>query len=120
MLLVVDGRLCAASFSDFFFFFNDTATTEIYTLSLHDALPLSPGDRGDRRSQLCQPLLAVHHRGPWHTREPALWDAGREPAHTQRSCGHTGKFPVARLDGHPSRSADSLLAMGHAHPAGNP
>src|SRR6266511_5442389 len=26
----------------FFFFFNDTATTEIYTLSLHDALPTSP------------------------------------------------------------------------------
>jgi len=24
----------------FFFFFNDTATTEIYTLSLHDALPI--------------------------------------------------------------------------------
>src|SRR2546429_4121360 len=33
---MVDGRL------DFiFFFFNDTATTEIYTLSLHDALPIS-------------------------------------------------------------------------------
>src|SRR2546427_11391781 len=37
-----------------FFFFNDTATTEIYTLSLHDALPIwawagrcrSPGPRG--------------------------------------------------------------------------
>src|SRR3989441_4639194 len=27
----------------FFFFFNDTATTEIYTLSLHDALPISRG-----------------------------------------------------------------------------
>src|SRR5256885_3881384 len=27
-----------------FFFFNDTATTEIYTLSLHDALPISPRD----------------------------------------------------------------------------
>src|SRR3712207_9268668 len=26
-----------------FFFFNDTATTEIYTLSLHDALPISNG-----------------------------------------------------------------------------
>ena len=26
-----------------FFFFNDTATTEIYTLSLHDALPISKG-----------------------------------------------------------------------------
>src|SRR3712207_7041713 len=30
-----------------FFFFNDTATTEIYTLSLHDALPISAG-RGRR------------------------------------------------------------------------
>src|SRR2546422_5381673 len=28
------------------FFFNDTATTEIYTLSLHDALPISPTARG--------------------------------------------------------------------------
>src|SRR6266567_8153675 len=27
------------------FFFNDTAPTEIYTLSLHDALPISPGAR---------------------------------------------------------------------------
>src|SRR2546426_5840250 len=30
----------------FFFFFNDTATTEIYTLSLHDALPISPNISG--------------------------------------------------------------------------
>ena len=29
-----------ASYFSFFFFFNDTATTEIYTLSLHDALPI--------------------------------------------------------------------------------
>src|SRR2546429_1784031 len=29
----------------FFFFFNDTATTEIYTLSLHDALPIWGGER---------------------------------------------------------------------------
>ncbi len=28
-------------FDFLFFFFNDTATTEIYTLSLHDALPIS-------------------------------------------------------------------------------
>src|SRR5689334_23977845 len=36
--------------SSFFFFFNDTATTEIYTLSLHDALPISRtrGGGGDR------------------------------------------------------------------------
>src|SRR2546426_8599043 len=35
-----------------FFFFNDTATTEIYTLSLHDALPISEEEaavRGIRR-----------------------------------------------------------------------
>src|SRR3712207_7313816 len=31
-----------------FFFFNDTATTEIYTLSLHDALPISGERRGGR------------------------------------------------------------------------
>src|SRR3989454_7302395 len=30
-----------------FFFFNDTATTEIYTLSLHDALPISNGRVGE-------------------------------------------------------------------------
>src|SRR3989449_4840041 len=30
-----------SSFPSCFFFFNDTATTEIYTLSLHDALPIS-------------------------------------------------------------------------------
>src|SRR2546430_15017489 len=40
--------ICSLCFSvtvsivrSFFFFFNDTATTEIYTLSLHDALPIS-------------------------------------------------------------------------------
>src|SRR5258707_7718179 len=37
----------------YFFFFNDTATTEIYTLSLHDALPISEyrvnRDQADRR-----------------------------------------------------------------------
>src|SRR5260370_33624365 len=34
-----------------FFFFNDTATTEIYTLSLHDALPIYTGARVDRAQQ---------------------------------------------------------------------
>src|SRR5579863_4077479 len=37
--LMITIKICC-----FFFFFNDTATTEIYTLSLHDALPISsPG-----------------------------------------------------------------------------
>src|SRR5260221_12732550 len=34
-------RMSRHSLDCFFFFFNDTATTEIYTLSLHDALPIS-------------------------------------------------------------------------------
>src|SRR2546422_7748600 len=55
----------------FLFFFNDTATTEIYTLSLHDALPISPagsrlaGDvrvvRGDGGNELHE--LFRHHDG---------------------------------------------------------
>src|SRR5688572_32335273 len=39
-----------------FFFFNDTATTEIYTLSLHDALPISAAERVVH-------LLRAEHRG---------------------------------------------------------
>src|SRR6266850_1689932 len=51
----------------FFFFFNDTATTEIYTLSLHDALPFHPGGglhhaMAGRASGFCiydDPALAI-------------------------------------------------------------
>src|SRR2546421_1776077 len=42
----------------FFFFFNDTATTEIYTLSLHDALPIFAGQT--HMSMTCD--LDVHDR----------------------------------------------------------
>src|SRR6266568_6388269 len=46
MIYVVVFFLDSAFFL-FFFFFNDPATTEIYTLSLHDALPISwPKRRG--------------------------------------------------------------------------
>src|SRR3712207_7793621 len=49
------------------FFFNDTATTEIYTLSLHDALPISGGrGRGDREggARVRQPPRPpVRHEG---------------------------------------------------------
>src|SRR2546430_12612238 len=42
----------------FFFFFNDTATTEIYTLSLHDALPISPAKKA--RQSVLEFLLINH------------------------------------------------------------
>src|SRR2546429_1496182 len=41
--------------TSFFFFFNDTATTEIYTLSLHDALPICRG-----RTARCRALSEFH------------------------------------------------------------
>src|SRR3712207_7453529 len=55
----------------YFFFFNDTATTEIYTLSLHDALPISRGlrrlpaaqDRG-RGGAAADPHRARHRLRP--------------------------------------------------------
>ena len=44
VLLRCDSRfgreVCGKNGGGIFFFFNDTATTEIYTLSLHDALPI--------------------------------------------------------------------------------
>src|SRR5438105_15442826 len=42
-------------FYSFFFFFTDTATTEIYTLSLHDALPIYAIE--SVRSELAVPLM---------------------------------------------------------------
>src|SRR2546427_7310099 len=52
--------------SHIFFFFNDTATTEIYTLSLHDALPISrwtgKDDRASRQRLRLQPRPGRHAR----------------------------------------------------------
>src|SRR2546425_12142982 len=44
-MCVVSCLVICSLYVVLFFFFNDTATTEIYTLSLHDALPIS-SDRG--------------------------------------------------------------------------
>src|SRR5689334_25287381 len=43
----------------FSFFFNNTATTEIYTLSLHDALPISGSWRDDRFGPLILSIVEV-------------------------------------------------------------
>src|SRR2546425_6806851 len=67
----------------FFFFFNDTATTEIYTLSLHDALPISP-----RASQGGRASASPTHCG--RSVEPEKGDAGWiEPS---RSEEHTSEL----------------------------
>src|SRR3712207_8203140 len=68
----------------YFFFFNDTATTEIYTLSLHDALPILYGDdrcrhrwRGDDRRR---------------SRRGARRDRSRQVGRGHRSEEHTSEL----------------------------
>src|SRR6266571_6078086 len=63
--MCVLNRICTCLFWVCFFFFNDTATTEIYTLSLHDALPISeqaPDPRHEMRDARCgmRRLLGFH------------------------------------------------------------
>src|SRR5260370_33595589 len=45
-----------------FFFFNDTATTEIYTLSLHDALPIYPTYQAGLRRDAVQPDIEAERK----------------------------------------------------------
>src|SRR6478736_4428112 len=62
-----------------FFFFHDTATTEIYTLSLHDALPISP------RSQ-----LAAAVRPEWcGRRQPPPRSVRRDRKSTRLNSSHS-------------------------------
>src|SRR6266480_7679734 len=65
MRLMIGAKL--ASLLSFFFFFNDTATTEIYTLSLHDALPIYVRRPRRRWARACRgasraPVECRHHR----------------------------------------------------------
>src|SRR5882757_11287529 len=60
----------------FIFFFNDTATTEIYTLSLHDALPISStcstraaGFNPHNRSALAVPRRSEEHTSELQSRQ---------------------------------------------------
>src|SRR2546422_11295787 len=82
-------------FAVFLFFFNDTATTEIYTLSLHDALPISLGI-GDRPRLRC--LLAEHdvQEGDHRDGEHGGQSAAGEKVERRRERGE----PVAERVGH--------------------
>src|SRR2546426_6319884 len=77
------------SLFSFFFFFNDTATTEIYTLSLHDALPIC-------RSR---PQRRLHRRtAPRHHRLPQL----RQPRAAGGVLSVPGGLPRHRSEEHTS------------------
>src|SRR5256885_16787536 len=81
MFIMSCSKLCMFCRSSFFFFFNDTATTEIYTLSLHDALPIcgrhdprrrmrpSPHDAPSRWARLRVNVNCGLRRGAWRSEE---------------------------------------------------
>src|SRR6266496_6491661 len=67
-----------------FFFFNDTATPEIYTLSLHDALPILQHDRAIQQ----RPVSILDLR--------QFFDELRERRHVVRSEEHTSELQSRR------------------------
>src|SRR3989449_8335006 len=83
-------------YSFVFFFFNDTATTEIYTLSLHDALPI------------CVRIGEITVTAAPAARRPSTLRSATSPPPTTRqrrpaSSRKTGKKPISAV--HPVRRA---------------
>src|SRR6266568_7839911 len=64
-----------------FFFFNDTATTEIYTLSLHDALPICVLDGDGRLADTAESL-----QGAW---QGIAWDHHGDRKSTRLNSSHS-------------------------------
>src|SRR2546430_10396386 len=79
--------MATAPLSSCFFFFNDTATTEIYTLSLHDALPIW-SSRPSSRSAVRTPTGSSRREG----RAPAGADLAVRRAVASRSEEHTSEL----------------------------
>src|SRR2546430_13223102 len=71
----------------FFFFFNDTATTEIYTLSLHDALPISHS--GPSGTAGASPALPGTR---WGACRPCCRTRATLPPRSPRSEEHTSEL----------------------------
>src|SRR5438477_12748212 len=79
MLPVLDLRPNHRQLFTIYFFFNDTATTEIYTLSLHDALPILDDGALFQVQRLARPLA---HEG----------EVVRDHDHGLRSEEHTSEL----------------------------
>src|SRR2546427_6963537 len=87
--------MCRSSlFFSFFFFFNDTATTEIYTLSLLDALPISRDHARRGAGHLRPPRRRGQHpdRPDRRARTVAGQPPGRERDRCRRSEEHTSEL----------------------------
>src|SRR2546429_5898386 len=66
----------------YFFFFNDTATTEIYTLSLHDALPISHRPAASASAPWRSRIRCTASSIPTSTTSPACGTTARSEEHT--------------------------------------
>src|SRR3989442_14105616 len=86
----------------FFFFFNDTPTTEIYTLSLHDALPISDGGNPPRAASF-----------PPRPAGDALQRRGSPPQASAQFCGARAAA-AGRVQRRFSGPADGMQ-IGRAH-----
>src|SRR3712207_9528014 len=73
-----------------FFFFNDTATTEIYTLSLHDALPISDLEHEHASVAVERDLRRLLDCGVGQ--DGVQLEAGRQPELFGRSEEHTSEL----------------------------
>src|SRR5205807_8741214 len=91
-----------------FFFFNDTATTEIYTLSLHDALPISASNPARRLAVLRRRRGCRH--GDGRLRRPRIRHArARDDAHVRAA-----RCAARRVDRKSTRLNSSHLVISYA------
>src|SRR2546430_5885047 len=95
-----------------FFFFNDTATTEIYTLSLHDALPIWKQEpAGDEHEQLF-PSIQFHfaERGDRRTGAKDFHAHAMRPAPPSQPPSEIGVFTGEHLLAESTQGAEDLAA----------
>src|SRR6266487_7210450 len=104
-------ELAAAFILFFVFFFNDTATTEIYTLSLHDALPISRQKVSvwaDGDSCMAATFLGCHRGLPRYSEYSAFMTIVNESGHDR-----TGSWPGHQAKGqhhdHEGRAVQSAV-----------
>src|SRR5438067_13840731 len=86
--------LSSTSSSSMFFFFNAPPTTEIYTLSLHDALPILPDlESGNILAKQLQYLAGADSAGiVLGTRVPIVLTSRADPVRERRSEEHTSEL----------------------------
>src|SRR5215469_17688699 len=81
-----------------FFFFNDTATTEIYTLSLHDALPI--------------PIIpVVRSDGSGATADFTQWMLATERSYWTAYCGAVGRTPCTQTSAYPVQNGTHMIGQ---------